>query len=94
MADLSFAKYLGSLTEDEFSELLSSMEIEKSRREQPEDSKGLTVKEEKIIAYPHCGSATIKKHGKRNGKQKYNCKDCGKMFTETSNCLSRLVWVL
>lgn len=36
MADLGFAKYLGSLTEDEFSELLSSVEIEKSRREQPE----------------------------------------------------------
>lgn len=46
MADLSvFTKHLGSLTDDELNELLFRLEIEKSRRDQPEDTKGLTVKD-------------------------------------------------
>lgn len=88
MADLSiFTKHLGSLTDDELNELLSRLEIEKSRREQPEDIKGLTVKDGNVLACPHCGSATIKKHGKRQGKQRYRCKDCGKTFVETLNTM-------
>ena len=88
MADLSvFTKHLGSLTDDELSELLSRLEIEKSRREQPEDIKGLTVKDGNVQACPQCGSVSIKKHDKRNGKQRYRCKDCGKTFTETSNTM-------
>ena len=31
----------------------------------------------------HCGSVSIKKHGKTTGGvQRYKCKDCGKTFTE------------
>ena len=88
MADLSdFTKYLGSLTDDELSDLLSRLEIEKSRREQPEDTKGLVVKDGNIVACPHCGSADIKKHGKKDNRQRYRCKDCGKTFIETSNTM-------
>lgn len=88
MADLSiFTKHLGSLTDDELSELLSRLEIEKSRRKQPEDTKGLTVKDGNIVACPHCGSVGIKKHGKKDGRQRYRCKDCGKTFIETSNTM-------
>lgn len=88
MADLSiFTKHLGSLTDDELDEFLSRLEIEKSRRKQPEDIKGLTVKDGNIITCPHCGSVSIKKHDKRKGKQRYRCKDCGKVWTETSNTM-------
>lgn len=88
MADLSiFTKHLGSLTDDELSELLSRLEIEKSRRKQPEDTKGLTIKDKNIVACPHCGSVDIKKHGKKDGHQRYRCKDCGKTFIETSNTM-------
>lgn len=88
MADLSiFTKHLGSLTDDEINELLSRLEIEKSRREQPEDIKGLTVKDGNVLACPNCGSVSISKHDKRKGKQRYHCKDCGKTFTETSNTM-------
>lgn len=86
MADL-FTKQLGSMTDEEFYALLSKMEIEKSRREQPEDTKGLTVKDGNIIACPGCGSVDIKKHGKKEGKQRYRCKDCGKTFMETANTM-------
>ena len=88
MADLSiFTKHLGSLTDDELSELLSRLEIEKSRRAQPEDTKELTVKDGNIVACPHCGSVDIKKHGKKDNRQRYRCKDCGKTFIETSNTI-------
>jgi len=88
MADLSiFTKHLGSLTDDELSDLLSRLEFERSRREKPEDTKDLTVKDENIIACPHCGSVSIKKHDKRKGTQRYRCKDCGRTFTETSNTM-------
>lgn len=63
------------------------MEFEKLRREKPEDTKDLTVKDGNIIACPHCGSVSIKKHDKRKGKQRYRCKDCRKTFTETSNTM-------
>ena len=88
MADLSvFTKHLGSLTDDELNELLSRLEIEKSRRDQPEDTKGLTVKDGNIVACYHCGSVEFKKHGKKDGHQRYRCKDCGKTFMETSNTM-------
>lgn len=67
--------------------MLSRLEIEKSRREQPKDTKGLTVKDGNIIACPHCGSVNIKKHGKKDSHQRYRCKDCGKTFIETSNTM-------
>lgn len=82
MADLSlFTKQLGSMTDEEFYDLLSRMEIEKSRREQPKDTKG------NITACPHCGNGNIRKHGKRGGKQRYYCKDCKTAFTETANTM-------
>lgn len=88
MADLSvFTKHLGSLTDDELNELLSRLEIEKSRRDQPEDTKDLIVKDGNIVACPHCGSVEFKKHGKKDGHQRYRCKDCGKTFMETSNTM-------
>jgi transposase-like protein len=33
---------------------------------------------------PQCGSIAIKRNGKRNNRQAYLCKDCGKSFVETS----------
>ena len=39
------------------------------------------------MACPHCGSISIKKHGKIDGRQRYKCKDCGKTFCETSQTL-------
>lgn len=31
---------------------------------------------------PHCGSDKLQKRGKRNGKQRYQCVNCGKKHTE------------
>jgi transposase-like protein len=41
-------------------------------------------KEAKSASCPQCGSVSIVRNGKRNRRQAYICKDCGKTFVETS----------
>lgn len=38
------------------------------------------------ICCPHCGSLGIKHHGRYKDTQRYFCKDCGKTFTNRTNC--------
>lgn len=78
---------LGSLTDTELEELMSRLEVEKSVREKHENTKGLMVEDGQIIACPYCGSASIKKHGIKDGKQRYRCKDCKKTFMLTTDTL-------
>jgi len=40
-----------------------------------------------IHTCPHCGSRHIIKFGIKNNKQRYTCKDCGKVFNETSKTI-------
>lgn len=80
-------KNLGSLTDEELEELVSRLEVEKSSREKFEDTKGLIVNNGKVVACPHCGSASLNKTGKKDGKQRYRCKDCGKYFMQTTKTM-------
>lgn len=81
MADLfdEMLNSIDSLSDDQLDMLLSILEVKKSGQEKAKEA-GLLVDDGQIIACPHCGSATIKKHGKSQGKQRYMCKDCGKTF--------------
>lgn len=36
-----------------------------------------------VACCPHCGSLAVIKHGHRNGRQRYICKDCGKTYGDT-----------
>lgn len=36
---------------------------------------------------PFCGGSVFKKNGKRNGKQRYKCLSCGKVFLETTKTI-------
>lgn len=78
---------LDSLTDAELEELLSRLEVEKSGREKYADTKGLQVQGGEIVACPCCGSVSLVKTGKKDGKQRYHCKDCGKYFTPTTNTM-------
>ena len=80
---------LDSLTSDQVSQLKSRLEEIGSGQEKVTDTQGLTVENGQIIACPHCGSASIKKHDKPRGKQRYRCKDCGKTFMLSANTLFR-----
>lgn len=82
-------EYLDSLSDDELEELLSRVEVEKSSRSKQENVKGLLMEDSKVIACPHCGSASVVKCGKKDGKQRYKCKEkeCGKTFVQTTNTM-------
>lgn len=36
---------------------------------------------------PFCGDSIFKKNGKRNGRQRYKCLSCGKVFSETTKTI-------
>lgn len=80
---------LDSLTDDELEELLSRLEVEKSSRASAGDVKGLLMEDSNVIACPHCGSVSVVKCGKKDGKQRYKCKEevCGKTFMLTTSTM-------
>lgn len=80
-------KNLGSLSDEELEELLSRLEVEKSGRTKFKDTKGLIIEDGNVVSCPHCGGATLTKTGKKDGKQRYRCKDCGKYFMQTTNTM-------
>ena len=48
------------------------------------------VKKERImkrIKCPHCGKEEISKYGKRNGKQRYKCNSCNRIFLDTTKTI-------
>ena len=78
-------KNLDSLTDEELAELMSRLEVERSGRAKEQ---GLVYdKKGGIAACPYCGSVTVVKTGTKNGKQRYQCKDCGTYFTDTTNTM-------
>ena len=40
------------------------------------------------VVCPHCGSIKVIKHGKRNSRQRYFCKDCNKTFGDTNGTVA------
>ena len=77
---------IDKLTEEQVSQLMAALECKKSGCHQAiKDS----IKEDDgtPMACPHCGSISIKKHGKTDGRQRYRCKDYNKTFCETSQTL-------
>lgn len=89
MADLldDLLKSIDSLDDEQFAKLLSVMEAKKSGSET--DTSGLIRNPDTgaVLACPHCGSATIVKIGKKDGRQRYRCKDCKKTFSSTVGTL-------
>ena len=41
----------------------------------------------KRIKCPHCGKEEISKYGKRNGKQRYKCNSCNRIFLDTTKTI-------
>ena len=80
---------LDSLTTEQLEELQSRLDAVKSSRVNAEDVKGLLLEDSKVIACPHCGSVSIVKCGKKDGKQRYKCKEkeCGKTFMQTTSTM-------
>lgn len=45
-------------------------------------------KDTNAVVCPHCGSVKSIKHGTRNGRQRYFCKDCHKTFGDTNGTVA------
>lgn len=80
---------LDSLTDDQIRQLKSRLAEKGSGQEKATDTQGLMVEDGQIIACPHCGSISIKKHGKKDGQQRYRCKDCNKTFVLSTKTIFR-----
>lgn len=82
-----FIEGIGSLSDEQFQKLLLAVESQKSGREA--DTSGLVRNPDTgtVVGCPHCGSASIVKIGKKDGRQRYRCKDCDKTFSSTTGTL-------
>lgn len=89
MADLfnNLLDSLDSLTETQITELLSRLEVKRSGQKNKTDKQGLVTADGQIIACPHCGSVSVKKHGRKDNRQRYYCKDCHKTFSSTARTM-------
>lgn len=83
MADLfdELIKSVDDLTEDQVTELMSRLALKRKHIELQEKIKDIEIHD---IACVHCGSVDIRKHGKKNNRQRYYCKDCGKTFVNST----------
>ena len=83
MADLfdELIKSVDDLSEDQVEELLSKLAVKRKHIELQKKIKDIEIHD---IACIHCGSVDIRKHGKKNNRQRYFCKDCGKTFTNST----------
>lgn len=77
---------LDKLTDDQKEELFKRLSDQGYEKDRNLKEQGLVVDDKgKVIACPHCGSVTVVKHGTKDGKQRYRCKDCKKTFMETTD---------
>ncbi len=73
---------LMSMPEEERLALLSEIEEEGSKANNPIIVKRKEILDNKIGSCPHCGSKKYRKHGKDKGSQRYYCNTCKRTFTE------------
>jgi len=90
-----------NLTDQQIGELLTSLTAMQKENEDAEKGKNKVVLPPELLALlekctlnrgqnlvcPKCGSVAVSKSGKRNGRQRYLCKDCHKTFGDTYGTL-------
>ena len=89
MADLfkELLSSVDSLNEEQVNTLLSRLNEKKAGQEQETSKLVRNLETGKIVACPYCGSVTIVKTGKKDGRQRYKCKDCKASFGDTTGTL-------
>lgn len=91
---------VADLTEEQFQALVSALQNRRSTKPQltkeekvffqccREHRSYANDKDLDTVVCPHCGSVKSIKHGTRNGRQRYLCKDCGKTFGDTNGTVA------
>lgn len=76
---------IDKLSDEQVNQLMAALEVKRAGGQTTKDS--IKENDEIPLACPHCGSISLKRHGKAGGRQRYRCKDCCKTFCETSQTL-------
>ena len=76
---------IDKLSNEQVNQLMAALEVKRAGGQTTKDS--IKENDETPLACPHCGSISLKRHGKAGGRQRYRCKDCCKTFCETSQTL-------
>ena len=76
---------IDKLSDEQVNQLMAALEVKRAGGQTTKDS--IKENNEIPLACPHCGSISLKRHGKAGGRQRYRCKDCCKTFCETSQTL-------
>lgn len=76
---------IDKLSDEQVNQLMVALEVKRAGGQTTKDS--IKENDEIPLACPHCGSISLKRHGKAGGRQRYRCKDCCKTFCETSQTL-------
>ena len=91
---------IADLTDEQIQELFHLLQTKKSTRPQltkeekaffqccREHRNYANSKDLDTVVCPHCGSVKSIKHGTRNGRQRYFCKDCNKTFGDTNGTVA------
>ena len=70
-----------------FLEWLNAPAASKAAKSVPASFDAFFAEKRTALVCPHCGSVHIFKNGHRNGRQRYNCKDCKTSFVATNNTI-------
>lgn len=91
---------IADLTNEQIQDLFSLLQTKKDSRPQltreekaffqccREHRSYANDKDMDTVVCPHCGSVKSIKHGTRNSRQRYLCKDCGKTFGDTNGTVA------
>ena len=91
---------VADLTEEQIQELLNALQTRRNAKPKLTTEEKVFIqccrehrsyandKDLHTVVCPHCGSVKSIKHGTRNGRQRYLCKDCGKTFGDTNGTVA------
>ncbi len=91
---------VADLTEEQIQELMNALQTRRNAKPKltteekvffqccREHRSYANDKDLNTVVCPHCGSVKSIKHGTRNGRQRYLCKDCGKTFGDTNGTVA------
>ena len=91
---------VADLTEEQIQELMNALQTRRNAKPKLTTEEKVSFqccrehrsyandKDLDAVVCPHCGSVKSIKHGTRNGRQRYLCKDCGKTFGDTNGTVA------
>lgn len=79
------SKLQNVLTEKQQAKKKKANKVKELSSEEKELFAKCTHNRSEVLCCPHCGSVSVIKYGRhQNGRQKYRCKDCKKIFGDTN----------